>query len=378
MKKINTFRSGPFLFNSSYENGNIQNLVSKAGILAYTVKEIPVLPRLASGLQEEIIKRSIFGTAAIEGNPLSEDAVGKLINESDKTRGVKKAEIEIQNLKSVYYKVILPIVEHKDAFLLSEDFIQNINRTILADCAKEDVVPGDYRNHEVYVGDKEHGGVYVPPKIIEDIRALMQAYVEWINEPEVVALGPFVRAPLAHYYLGRIHPFGDGNGRTSRIVEAVILQAAGVKYVPLMLSNYYYKNIDAYYWAFSLSGKKDNENMAPFLEYFLNGVIFSCEQIKDRMFWMIRKFALRDYYQWMLKNRHISNRQFDLLVALFEKDEKFTLRDLYDRDRFAAIYRRVSERTSRRDLENLKKEALLLWQDGQYSLNFYVLDRDRS
>lgn len=42
------------------------------------------------------------------------------------------------------------------------------------------------------------------------------------------------RAGLIHYYLGLIHPFGDGNGRIARWVEAYLLQLSGIKYVPIM------------------------------------------------------------------------------------------------------------------------------------------------
>ena len=50
-----------------------------------------------------------------------------------------------------------------------------------------------------------------------------------------------------------IHPFWDGNGRTGRLIEAIILQASNIKYVPRELSNYYYRNVDEYYNSFSKS-----------------------------------------------------------------------------------------------------------------------------
>ena len=38
-----------------------------------------------------------------------------------------------------------------------------------------------------------------------------------------------IRAALAHYYSALIHPFGDGNGRTARAIEAILLKSAGIK-----------------------------------------------------------------------------------------------------------------------------------------------------
>ncbi|RLC05410.1 MAG: hypothetical protein DRH90_06090 [Deltaproteobacteria bacterium] len=80
--------------------------------------------------------------------------------------------------------------------------------------------PGVYRNHKVQVGNRNHGGVYTPPKCLPDINKLMTVFCEWINSEELVKLYPPIRAALTHYYLGLVHPFGDGNGRTARILDS--------------------------------------------------------------------------------------------------------------------------------------------------------------
>ena len=371
--QVNTLRGGPFTFSCRYNVEKLQQLWVEAFVLSQTVKDIPVLPHLAAGLEEELIKRSIFGTAAIEGNPLTEAAVAKIVGEPENKDTIKKAEIEIRNLKRMYNHFILR--QQEGELLLSEELIKEINLVLLFECGEKNVVPGNYRNYEVQVGDGGHGGVYTPPKTLEDIRTLMAAFIQWINAPEIMAFGPFIRAALAHYYLGRIHPFGDGNGRTSRAVEAMILRASGMKHVPLMLSNYYYRNVDDYFWAFSLAGKTEGNDLTPFIEYFLKGMKSSCEDLRDKMFWLIRKFSLRDYFRWLLQKRDISQRQFDLLMLLLDTSEKITLRDLYDKDRFASLYRKVSERTARRDLDHLKDGGFLLFAEGTYSLNYYALDK---
>ena len=138
-----------------------------------------------------------------------------------------------------------------------EEEVKLLHKMITDGCMDEkDGIPGNYRNHEVKVGDEKHGGVYKPPKCLDDIRNLMKAYINWLNSKEVLSEDLIIRPALAHFYLGMIHPFGDGNGRLSRVIEALLLKSAGMKFVSPMLSNYYYKNIDDYYWAFSLSEKR--------------------------------------------------------------------------------------------------------------------------
>jgi Fic family protein len=47
----------------------------------------------------------------------------------------------------------------------------------------------------------------------------MDEYIEFVNHPRLIAGHPVIRALLAHFFLVTIHPFGDGNGRVSRLVE---------------------------------------------------------------------------------------------------------------------------------------------------------------
>lgn len=49
----------------------------------------------------------------------------------------------------------------------------------------------------------------------------------WLNSEEALALHPIEFAALAHYRLVTIHPFYDGNGRTSRLLMNLILMQAG-------------------------------------------------------------------------------------------------------------------------------------------------------
>lgn len=56
---------------------------------------------------------------------------------------------------------------------------------------------------------------------------LMQELVDWINSDEAAAMHPIELAALAHWKLVYIHPFYDGNGRTSRLVMNLLLMRAG-------------------------------------------------------------------------------------------------------------------------------------------------------
>ncbi len=233
---------------------------------------------------------------------------------------------------------------------------------------------GKYRNEKVRVGDIDHGGVYTPPKNLADIKNLMKCYVQWINSNDLLNEDPSIRAAMAHYHLALIHPFRDGNGRTARLVETLLLKSAGIKFVPYMLSNFYYKNIDEYFYMFSLAEKNKEHDITDFLKLVLNGIISSLEELQGHIFSWIRGFVLKEFYSQLKKGRRITQRQFDLLVLLLEFDEEFSLNDLLEKDKFQVIYRGISERTVRRDVKKLLSEGLLsAAAENKFKLNKKVI-----
>lgn len=368
--RVPTFRSGNFVFSRQHNRSEIEPLIYCARLLYGTVISIPVLPQWSARFEDEIIRRSIFGTAALEGNPLKEEEVEKIIREEPKGWKADRAEQEIRNLKAVY-TYIGEQAPSPSPVELTESFIQEIHEIITSDISYAANVPGKYRSHEVKVGDKDHGGVYTPPKCLPDIETLMAKFVEWVNSDPVKAMDPLLRGALAHYHLGLIHPFGDGNGRVARIVEAFVLRLSDIKYVPTMLSNYYYKKMDAYYWAFSLARKNKEHDVTPFLKFVLEGVIDSLNEIKGGITDNLLSLVMRDYVAHLRETKQISERQYDLIHMLLSSRRPVTLSDLLTMAPFNALYRKVSERTARRDLQKLadKSIGVLKLQNDKYALN---------
>ena len=374
VKKVLTFKSGNVVWSRKYDEGKLLPSLLEAKILYETVRDLPILPELSAQIEAELIRRSIFGTAALEGNPLTEERVGQIISEPAKEQKMERAEKEIRNLKVAYDSFIRKWDVSDSVFKLEKDHITKIHSIVTHDIEYENNVPGQYRNHLVKVGDAEHGGVYAPPKMLADIEKLMREFIQWINNEEILNLDPVIRAALAHYHFGLIHPFGDGNGRTARLIEALLMRLAGMKYVPIMLSNFYYKNMDEYFLAFSNARKSEEHDVTPFVGFVLKGVVGSLNEIKERIIFFIRKFALRDYYAFLRTGKRITQRQHDLLSIALDGLTPFTLGDLFIVSPFNVLYRNISERTVRRDLKKLCDARLLYVTQGKYHLNVRVLE----
>ena len=372
MREFLTYKSGKFYFSDHYDAAQIDSLLAKATVLSETIADLPILPEIASQIQPDIMYSSIAGTAAIEGNPIPSEDVKKIAHGEEVSGYTRKAQQEIKNLVNAY-NLLAGIEPCDKPFVVTESLLRDMHKIITADINDGNNIPGQYRNGIVHVGDAAHGGVYTPPKILEDIKNLMKEFVDWINSEEVLHLNPFIRATLAHYYFCVIHPFWDGNGRTSRLLEAAIMQSANIKFVPRELSNYYYRNVDDYYNSFSqtIQLKKD---ATPFIKFSISGSVESLYKIKETIIYFIRKFSLRDFYRLEKENKKITNRQFELLNLLLDDASPFTLKDLLEKRPFSILYNNVTTQTARRDLKKLAANKLLVVDEkNNYWLNLRLL-----
>ena len=377
MKEVMTFKAGKFVFCDQYDRPRIEKLLVEASTLNAAISDLPILPKWSSQIDPELLYSSVASTAAIEGNSLDANEVRELDEGKIPDAGhTAKDRLEITNLIGAYRLLDERQAIPSTAHLLAESHIRDLHRQITNGLPYEDNIPCTYRNGMVKVGDKAHGGINTPPKIIEDVEMLMREFIDWINSDGLVNENAFVRAALAHYHFSLIHPFWDGNGRVARLIEAMLLQSAGIRYVPKMLSNYYYRHVDDYYRAFSDTIRAEKE-VTPFLEFNLRGVIESLQTMKTRIANLIRMLVMREHLHLLGSNKAISRRQNDLITLLLDDSsgKQFTLHELQKSLPYSMLYRKVSEMTARRDLKNLLGLKLLsIDADNRYSLNLRGFD----
>ena len=142
----------------------------------------------------------------------------------------------------------------------------------------------------------------------------------------------------------------------------------------MMLSNYYYQNIDEYYWTFSRTLKDENKDVTPFIEFVLKGIVESLHEIKERITYYIRKFTLRDYYNFLKEKGTINKRQFELMNILLKHYLEFAIKDLAVVTPFNLLYNKLSEKTLSRDVRILLTLNLIKEVDKKkYGINMKVL-----
>ena len=114
---------------------------------------------------------------------------------------------------------------------------------LVADGATGEYAPGALRSLPVQVGRREVGGLHMGAPV-NRLPRLMDEYVAFITSDRLLALHPVVQALIAHFFLVTIHPFGDANGRVSRLLTAGILLQRGYNVHAgfYALSDYFYLN----------------------------------------------------------------------------------------------------------------------------------------
>lgn len=321
----------------------------------------PLGPKVADELHRIYMVKGVHATTQIEGNTLTEDEVrqqleGKLhLPHSQQYLG-----IEPENVAEACDLVINELIAGKD-MTLTPQRIAWFNEMVLKDLdLGEGVDRGKTRQHSVVVGS-----VYKAPPA-EDCDYLLARLCDWLRDflkgvPDNLHRPMKVlRAVLAHLYIAWIHPFGDGNGRTARLVEFQLLADAGFPTPAChILSNYYNRTRSRYYDVLRETSRNPNYPVERFVNYALDGLV---EELREQLK-KIREFQLR--VAWINYVHEVHGgasdsrvRQRDLLLSL--PNTPIPINDLrHLTPQLAEKYAGKHPRTMSRDLNVLEDLNLI-------------------
>jgi len=111
--------------------------------------------------------------------------------------------------------------------------------------------------------------IYEPPQDAAVVASLMGNLIDFIHADD--GLDPLLRMAIAHHQFESIHPFYDGNGRTGRILNLLILQREGLLDLPVLYLSRYITTTKADYYRL-LQTARDENRWADWCLYMLRGV----------------------------------------------------------------------------------------------------------
>lgn len=163
---------------------------------------------------------------------------------------------------------------------ISEGLIREIHKRLVAGVRGERAKPGEYRRMQNYIANSLSGEIIYTPPPAGDVPGLMQDLVAWMNDPGPVHA--VLASGIAQFQLVHIHPFVDGNGRTSRLLSTLSLYRAGYDFKRLFtLSEYYDRDRSAFYTALQ-SVRETDLDLTGWLEYFITGLDTQLAEVKER------------------------------------------------------------------------------------------------
>lgn len=335
-------------------------------------------PEVAREMHIVYLTKGVLATTAIEGNTLSEgEARRRIEGQLELPPSREYLGREIDNIIAAFNSIKDELVEGV-APPMSRGTIENYNRLILAglDLA-EGVVPGEIPSYAVAVGD--YAGA---PR--EDCGFLLERLSAWLNGLDFAPRSAeweiplaILKAILAHLYIAWIHPFGDGNGRTARLMELRILLEAGVPTPAThLLSNHYNQTRTEYYRQLREASRGD-DGVLSFIRYALQGFV---DGLRDQLS-TIRAQQFGDRWEQYVYQRFgrattpARLRQRQLVLELSKLDAPVPREELPALSRgLLEMYGTKTGKTLSRDINAVLEMGLIRRQEGGYAPNKRVIE----
>jgi Fic family protein len=318
-------------------------------------------------LAEIYLRRGALASAAIEGNTLSEAEVEQILDKKQKLpESQQYLEQEIRNVIKALDSVKISVASG-EKFILTSEWILVVHAQLLENLEVPDyVIPGETRKVAVGVGSYKGAPA-------EDVSYLLDRFCSWVNSmleeieehkqdsPDMAFFRIFFVAILAHLYIAWIHPFGDGNGRTARVIECAIFAHSGL--VPWistnLLSDYFNRTRTRYYE--KLEATSRDRDVISFVAYSAIGLR---DQLREQVLVVQKKQKMVAWINYVHEKfdsepPNTAQRRRKLVLAM-PVDRELPAQEIQIlTPNIAAQYGASHERLFKRDLNKLEELELI-------------------
>jgi Fic family protein len=245
-------------------------------------------------------------TTHIEGTRLTLDQAERL------WKGEAVPEVDPDDARELLnYRIAFEFVSEclESGDPITEGMIREIHRKLVEGVRGGSAAPGEYRRIQNYVVNAGTGQViYTPPTAVE-VPVMMSELVKWLNAD--LDIHPVLVSGIAQFQLVHIHPFLDGNGRTSRLLSTLCLYKAGYDFKRLFtISEYYDRDRPTFYRSIQ-SVRENGMDITSWLDYFVTGLETQMVEVRERSEQVIRRDVL-------VKQHGLNDRQAKALGHLIQ------------------------------------------------------------
>jgi Fic family protein len=292
-------------------------------------------------------------TTHIEGTRLTLDQAERLWKGEAVPEADPDDARELLNYRSAF-EFVSECLDSGDP--ITEGMIREIHRKLVEGVRGGKADPGNYRRIQNYVANSETGEViYTPPSAIE-IPIMMSEMVKWLNSD--LEIHPVLISGIAQFQLVHIHPFLDGNGRTSRLLSTLCLYKAGYDFKRLFTISEYYDRDRLTFYKKIQSVRENDMDMTGWLDYFVTGLETQMIEVKKRGEQVIR----RD----VLAQKHNLNERQAKAVEYILQHNRLTIQD------YEVLCPEVNRRSLQRDLKIMIEKELIGSEGATNQLVYFL------
>ena len=181
---------------------------------------------------------------------------------SDNIRIINPATKEVLRYREAIFEGFEMVRKNK---ILSNNVIKKVQEKVKQNNAGFLVSPS-----KALVNQSDGRVIYTPPQDINEVNEKMSNLEAFINDQELSNLDPLIKMAIIHHQFESIHPFGDGNGRTGRIVNILYLVITDLLDLPILyLSRYITHRKGEYYHLIQAIRDKNTDNAKEWEEWIL-------------------------------------------------------------------------------------------------------------
>jgi Fic family protein len=246
------------------------------------------------------------------------------------------------------------LLNYRDAFNLVSEYlgsgeaitevlIREIHKRLVQGVRGGEGAPGSYRTVQNYVANSQTRAVIYTPPPPGDVPGLMQELVGWLRSEATIH--PVLVAGIAQFQLVHIHPFVDGNGRTSRLLSTLALYSTGYDFKRLFTLSEFYDRDRAQFYRAIQNAREQDLDLTGWLEFFIDGLATQLSEVKAEGERIIRRDVIA-------REHHLNARQ-TLAVGLLLEQPELRVEDM------ESLCPGVNRRTLQRDLQSLVERGVL-------------------
>lgn len=330
------------------------------------IENAPLVPSYEKQFQTDAILRTVHHATHIEGNDLTLLETKKVLEGQE----VYARPRDVQEV--INYRSVIKLLDELavSGVVYDADMLLAIHTAAVARVIPEEKI-GKLRTTQVIIKEEGTGKViFTPPPFVE-VPFLLNVFFAWLNSVEAREIHPVIRAGIAHYILVTVHPFVEGNGRTSRAFATLVLLREGYNIKRFFaLEEHFDSDLSAYYEAFFAVDRQSpniaERDLTTWLEYFTQVVAVELVKIKTR----IRKLSIDMRLRGKIgKQVALSERQMRL-VEFFQDQGGGIIKDL------RSVLHMVSDDTILRDLTDLIKKGIIK-KEGSTKAARYILSSNK-